>query len=109
MASVIIAGFIFPRVSARGAIAGLVFGLVFYIVTYFVLAVDVHFVHLWGTEFVLNVAIMHLVSHFYPRTDDFRVKDEGVVDVRPWRYAHVFGWILIVVTILIYILLGTVG
>ncbi len=109
MASVIIAGFVFPRVSARGAISGLVFGLAFYITTYYLLEVDVHFVHLWGTEFVLNIAVMHLVSHFYPRTDDFKVKDEGAVEVIPWRYAHVFGWILIAITVLIYILLGNVG
>ncbi|MEM9325367.1 MAG: solute:sodium symporter family transporter [Bacteroidota bacterium] len=109
MASVIIAGFIFPRVSARGAISGLLFGLAFYVLTYFILAVDVHFVHIWGAEFVLNIAIMHIVSHYYPRTDSFEVKDEGVLDVSPWKYANLFGSILIALTVLIYILLGSVG
>ena len=109
MASVIIAGFFFPKVSARGAISGLIFGLAFYILTYFILEIDLHFVHIWGIEFVLNILVMHLVSAFYPTTSTFRITDVGILDVQPWRYAKSFGMVLIAITILIYILLGNVG
>lgn len=109
MATVIMAGFFFPKVSATGAKAGLVFGLLFYIVMYFILKVEMHFVHIWGLEFVLNVIVMHVVSMAVPRTNFFEIKDVGVVDTTQWKYAKGLSIVLVVVTITIYILLGNVG
>lgn len=106
MASVIIAGFFFPKVSPAGAKAGLLFGLVFYILTYFILQVDLHFVHIWGIEFVLNIAVMHLVSLLYPAGRVFTIYDAGKLELAPWRYAPWLGGVLIVVTVLIYVLLA---
>jgi len=108
MATVILAGFFFPRVSAFGAKIGLLFGFVFYITTYFVLQVDLHFVHIWGLEFVLNVVVMHIVSYFYPPLKDFKIQDVGILDMTQWKYAKGLGGALVVVTIGIYIALGTV-
>jgi SSS family solute:Na+ symporter len=109
MATVILAGFFFPKVSAVGARAGLIFGLAFYILLYFILRVDLHFVHIWGIEFILNVAVMHLVSLFYPPRTRFAIQDVGVLDMTEWRYAKGIGTCLVVVTLLIYVLLGHVG
>lgn len=108
MATVIIAGFIFPKVSAVGAKAGLLFGLVFYIVVNFIFKAELHFVHIWGIEFVLNVIVMHLVSMAAPRINTFTIQDVGAVVLEPWRYAKPVSIILIIITLLIYILLGTV-
>lgn len=108
MATVILAGFFFPKVSAKGAKAGLFFGLGFYVVMNFVLAVDLHFVHIWGIEFVLNVLVMHVVSNMYPRTNNFKITNVGVVEIEQWKYAKLLSWVLVIVTILIYIILGIV-
>ena len=108
MATVILAGFFFPKVSAMGAKVGLCFGLTFYVLMNFILEVDLHFVHIWGIEFVLNVVVMHLVSNMYPRTNTFKITDVGAVEMEQWRYAKLLSWILVGVTVLIYILLGTV-
>lgn len=108
MASVILAGFLFPRVSAVGVRAGLVFGLVFYILLFMVLKVDLHFVHIWGLEFVLNIAVMHAVSRFYPPEKSFSITDVGVVDLQQWKYAKALSIVLTVVTLGIYIWLGNV-
>lgn len=107
MASVILAGFFFPRVSAMGAKAGLFFGLAFYILLYFILEVNLHFVHIWGIEFVLNVAVMHLVSHFFPRKNLYKITDVGAVDLTEWKYAKPMAIVLAVLTILMYLFLGT--
>ena len=108
IASVIIAGFIFPRVSPQGAKAGLLFGLAFYIVTYFILELDMHFVHIWGIEFVLNIVIMHLVSWIYPMKERFVMQDAGVLNLEPWKLAKGFSVLLVLVTLVIYIFLGNV-
>ncbi len=108
MASVILAGFLFPKVSAVGAKAGLLFGLSFYVIVNFVYCADLHFVHIWGLEFVLNIIVMHIVSLWYPRINRFVIQDVGAVSLEPWRYTDVFSFILVVVTILIYVMLGQV-
>jgi len=108
IASVIIAGFFMPQVSAAGAKAGLLFGLLFYILMYFVLAVDIHFVHIWGIEFVLNMVVMIGVSKLYPVQEPFKIQDVGVVALVPWRHAKTMSVILVFVTIIIYLLLGRV-
>ena len=109
MATVILAGFFFPKVSAIGAKAGLLFGLAFYVVMNFVLKVELHFVHIWGIEFILNVAVMHLVSMMYPRINNFKITDVGAVDIEQWKYAKTLSIILVLVTLVIYVLLGNVG
>lgn len=109
MATVILAGFFFPKVSATGAKAGLIFGLAFYILLYFILEVNLHFVHIWGIEFVLNVAVMHLVSNFSPRINTFKITDVGAVETAQWKYTKPMSWALVLITIVIYFLLGTVG
>lgn len=106
MASVILAAFLFPKVSAAGAKAGLFFGLAFYVLCYFILKFNLHFVHLWGLEFVLNIVIMHVVSVYYPNQNTFPIQDVGVVNMVRWRYAKPLSILLIGVTITIYVLLN---
>lgn len=108
IASVVIAGFLFPKVSATGAKTGLVFGLFFYVLMYYVLQVDLHFVHIWGIEFVLNISIMHIASLLWPSERPFEMKDAGVLDLRPWKYTKPFSLFLVVVTVILYLVLGNV-
>jgi SSS family solute:Na+ symporter len=108
IASVIIAGFLLPGVSATGAKAGLFFGLLFYIVSYFILEVDLHFVHIWGIEFVLNIAVMLLISRFFPNKETFVIEDAGILNLKPWKLARPFSLFLIGFTIILYLLLGNV-
>ena len=106
IATVILAGFFFPKVSAQGAKTGLFFGLGFYVFMNFVLRVDLHFVHLWGIEFVLNLIVMHLVSLVYLNDNPFKIVDVGAVAMEPWKYARGMSFTLVVITVLIYICLG---
>ena len=108
IACVILAGFLIPGISATGAKAGLAFGLVFYVVAYYIVEVDIHFVHLWGIEFVLNLGIMYLVSRFYPPGQRFTITDTGKVALTPWKYAKAFSIFLVVFTIILYLFLGNV-
>ena len=108
MASVIIAGFLFPRVTAKGAKVGLLFGFVFYVLMYYVLAVDIHFVHLWGIEFVLNILVMHLFSRRDVAEAKFLIKDAGILDLKPWKLAIPFSVFLVLFTVILYLILGNI-
>ena len=103
LASVVIAALFLPKISTVAAKVGLIFGFGFYILTYFILKLEIHFVHLWGLDFVLNVILMHVVSVFYPRTKEFKIEDIGVIPMAPWKHTKWLGAVLVVVTVLIYV------
>lgn len=106
IASIILAGFFLKKINALGAKAALFVGLVFYITCTFILKVDIHFVHIWGIEFLLNLAVMFGVSYLFPSTKSFEIRDLNILEMKPWKYAKSMSIGLCIVTILIYILLG---
>jgi SSS family solute:Na+ symporter len=108
IASIMLGGFFFKQISATGAKVALVVGLVFYVVTTFILQVDIHFIHIWGIEFVLNVAIMFVFSYFYPAKKTFVIKDVKAVVLEEWKYTKAMSIALVVITVAIYVLLGQV-
>jgi len=104
IASILMAGFFVKSINANGAKAGLFFGFLFYILTTFIFDTGIHFVHIWGIEFVLNFILMLVVSKYYPT-------DKVVVEVTkdgspPWKWAKMLGLILVLITVLIYFLLS---
>jgi SSS family solute:Na+ symporter len=110
IASILLAGFFMKKISAVAAKTALLFGLTFYIVmTWVYTSHGIHFVHLWGIEFVLNVAIMYGISYFFPRTNMYEITDVKAVDLTPWKYTKPLSIVLCVITVLIYILLGNVS
>ncbi|MEP5341794.1 MAG: solute:sodium symporter family transporter [Algibacter sp.] len=106
ISSVIIAGIFFKQITTKGAKAGLFFGFTFYILTTFILDLDIHFVHLWGIEFVLNFIIMFLVSKYAEK--DYRINPyvDKDIEEKSWSKVNIAGFILVFLTILIYVLLS---
>ena len=117
VASILLAGFFIPKISATGAKAGFFFGLFFYILLAFILDIDnrenlsegrfyLHFIHIWGIEFVLNILVMYVISLFAPRKNALAMPEAEAVDVTQWKYARPIGAFLVVITILVYIWLS---
>lgn len=106
IASVLLGGFFIPQISAAGAKAAIFTGLAFYLVTTFWLKVDIHFIHVWGIEFVLNILVMLLVSRFYPNTNPYKPVHTGEVNIEPWKYTKPVAIVLVLVTIAIYYFLS---
>jgi solute:Na+ symporter, SSS family len=105
IASVLMAGFFWPKISAAGAKAGLAVGLSFYLLTTFILKVDLHFIHIWGIEFVLNLLVMFGVSLKFPPKEQ-TILQPGPLNMEGWRFAKPLAVVLCVVTLLIYYFLG---
>lgn len=107
IASILLAGFFMKNVSAMGAKVALISGLFFYIfMSWGYTSHGIHFIHLWGIEFVMNVVIMHVVSYYFPRKNMYEVTDVGAVDLTTWKYTKPVSIALCAITLLIYILLG---
>ena len=109
MATMILAALFMPWISTLAAKAGLIFGLLFYIVMQYILQVDLHFVHIWGLEFVLNIVFMSLLSWFYKPSHSYVIKDMRFVDMSPWKYTLPLGIILMAVTVAVYLVLGNLN
>lgn len=107
IASIMLAGFFTKNISASGAKAALFVGLTFYILTTFILQVDIHYVHIWGIEFILNIVVMIVVSYFYPVTKVFNLKDLNYVEMKEWKYTKPLSIALCTITVLIYVLMGS--
>ena len=106
VASIMLAGFFLPRISAMCAKAALLFGMAFYIFTTFIFKSSIHFVHVWGIEFVLNMLIMFGVTRYYPRKNFGLEEATAKVEMKQWKYTYFVSAILVIITISIYILLG---
>lgn len=105
LGTIIMAGFFLRNVSAAGAKTALVSGMVFYLLTELVIDTGIHFVHVWGIMFLGMIAIMYIVSYFYPVEEEFKITNVEVVDLSRWKYAKPVSVLLILATIGIYILL----
>jgi solute:Na+ symporter, SSS family len=106
IASIMLAGFFLPKISALAAKVALLVGLTFYISCTFIFKVDLHFVHIWGIEFIINMAVMGLISYFIPKEKPFQISDLQIVEMKEWKFTKGFSIFLVVSTLLIYILLG---
>ena len=106
IASIMLAGFFLPKISALAAKAALLIGLAFYIGCTFIFKVDLHFVHIWGIEFILNMSVMGLISYYIPNKKPFKIKDLQIVEMKGWNYTKSFSAFLVLATLLIYVLLG---
>ena len=74
-----------------------------------IIKVPLHFVHIWGIEFVLNVIVMYAVSSYAPRKNMYEITDVGAVDLTEWKYAKPLAAVLVIITLIIYITLGNNG
>ena len=107
LASILIAGLFIPKISAEAAKVALFFGLAFYILTTFLIDTGIHFVHIWGIEFLLNIILMLIISFYRPRKrHDLSYQKTEELELIPWRYTKIFSIILTLVIIGIYIWLG---
>ncbi len=107
IASIMLAGLFLPWITARAAKVALLFGLAFYILATFVFKIDIHFVHIWGIEFVLNMVIMLVISRLYPESRTILSTAKNQPDLVPWKYSKTMSMVLIVVILLIYWWLGS--
>ncbi len=109
IASIILAGFFFKYISSAGAKAALFIGMAFYILTTFILKVKLFFVHVWGIEFLLNMALMFIFSYFFPDHKKFEPDKIEVIDMHQWKYTKLVSIILVIITISVYVMLSNIG
>ena len=69
----------------------------------FILKIDLHFVHIWGIEFIINIFVMLLASLYYPNIKSFKIDDLNLIELKEWKHTKVMSLLLVILTITIYI------
>ena len=106
IASIMIAGFFTKNITAIAAKSSLFVGLFFYISVTFIFKLDIHFVHVWGIEFILNMITMFIISNIFPNKKKGNIKNQNFIELKEWKYAKILSVIIASFTIMIYILLS---
>ena len=106
IASIMIAGFFTKNISSIAAKSSLFVGLFFYISVTFIFKLDIHFIHVWGIEFILNMITMFIISNIFPNKKKGEMKNQNFIELKEWKYAKILSVIIASFTIMIYILLS---
>ncbi len=104
--SVVLVGLLTKRVPAIAAKLGLVFGMSAYILFNFVIKIDLHFFHLVGILFVLNVIFMLIIGHFYPRAEAYQDVYTEQVDIQPWNMGKPVATLVCLASVSMYVFLA---
>ena len=104
--SVVLVGLLTKRVPAIAAKLGLIFGTSIYILFNFVFQVDIHFFHLVGGLFALNIIFMLVVSRFFP-TEEYEEIYTEQVDIEPWIFVKPVSVLIGLSTVSMYVFLAT--
>lgn len=106
--SVVLVGILHRRVPSSAANTALVVGFTAIILGYFVppfkgWAEMVHGFHFLGLVFASLVLLMILWAKAAPRDEPWEQQDSGDVDLTPWKPAKVYGLVLVLIVLSLYI------
>ncbi len=107
--TIIVVGYFTKYVSAIAAKVGIISGVVLYSISQFVLKPYVfgeanypHYLHVMAILFVLNIIVMLIIGKISPRKEAFVQKYTHAVNITPWKYAAIFGIIIVIVVLSVY-------
>ncbi|MDC9582819.1 solute:sodium symporter family transporter [Xenorhabdus sp. PR6a] len=103
--SVVLVGLMTKRVPPIAAKLGLLFGMSAYIICNFILNVNIHFFHLVGILFVLNIIFMLTIGYFFPAESYQEVYTEQV-DITPWSMVKPAGLLITLAVVSMYVFLA---
>jgi len=103
--SVVLVGLLTKRVPAVAAKLGLLFGASAYMLCNFVIRVDMHFFHLVGVLFLLNVLFMLAIGYLFPQESYEEVYTKQV-DIEPWVMVKPVSLLIGLGTVSMYIFLA---
>lgn len=108
--AVVLTGLFIKRVPALGAKVSIIFHVIAYALFRFVLDIDIHYVHVYAILFVMDTAIMVLISYWIPNRKEWRFKhNKNSVDLTPWKYAYPTSIVLLASIIMLYLTFSPIG
>ena len=109
--AIVLIGLFTRHVPALGAKVVVVFHIIAYGLFQFALGdvINIHFLHLYAILFFVEIAIMLLIGHYQPRTEDWIFHARDLVDLTPWRFAVPCATTLMSSIVALYLLFSPIG
>ena len=106
---VVLVGLFTKRVPGIAAVIAIIFHVVVYGLYRFAFDIPLHFIHVYGILFVIEVAIMLIIGKLYPRDTAWHFKVDPKVNMTPWKYAYPTAITLFSGIIISYLLFSPIG
>ena len=112
--AVILMGVLSKRAPALAGYIAIPFGMAFFYIFHFVLNdnfgfFQLHWLHTCGLNLVLMMIVMFAVRLIKPLPEPYKMKDTGEVDLKQWKYVWHVSWIIIVLLLILYTSLSSLG
>jgi len=107
--SIVLVGFFTAKVPAIAAKIVIVFHVITYGLLKFVIEVDINFIHIYAILFMIEVGMMLIIGHLYPREGSIIFNKTGNVNLVPWKYAQPVAITLAALIVQLYILFSPIG
>lgn len=109
--AIVVVGLFTRSVPALGPKLVIVFHVIAYGLLQFVFVdrVNIHFLHLYAILFFIEVGMMLVVGHLFPRPVPWKYATQHKVDLTPWRFAVPVAVTLMSAVVLVYLLFSAIG
>lgn len=109
--AIVLVGFMTKNVPAKAAKFILPFHIVIYSLYNFAFkdAISIHYIHLMGVLFIVEIAIMLLIGYLDPQTPYQESPTTPKIPMEKWKYAEAYSVFMFAALILIYVTLSPLG
>ncbi|MBC2581965.1 solute:sodium symporter family transporter [Clostridium sp. DJ247] len=107
--TIIFIGYLTKKVPALAAKIALPFFVLTYALLQLVFKPNLHFLHQLGILFVVSCIIMLVVGKIKPREVPYELKDNKVVDIKPWEHRYTASGVVIFLMVSMYIVCSKLG
>lgn len=109
--AIVLVGFLTKHVPAKAAKFVFPFHIIVYSLYNFVFkdTISLHYIHLMGVLFVIEIAIMLLIGYMYPQTSCKEISTTPKVPMKKWKYAEAYSVFMFAALILTYVTLSSLG
>lgn len=110
--TVLLIGFVTKKVPPIAAKVGIIFFVITYSTAIIVLDLKLHYLHIMAILFVVTSALMLTIGRLYPLKTPYQrrvLSEENRAMLQPWKHRHLYGGILIILMILMFVLFSKYG
>ncbi len=107
--TIVFIGYVTKKVPAIAAKISIIFFVLTYGTLQLIIKPEMHFLHQLGILFVITCMIMLIIGKIKPREKEYVLKDNKVVDIKPWEYRYEACGVVLFLMVSMYVVCSKLG
>ncbi|AJG98091.1 transporter [Clostridium beijerinckii] len=107
--TIVFIGYVTKKVPAIAAKISIIFFVLTYGTLQLIIKPEMHFLHQLGILFVITCMIMLIIGKIKPREKEYVLKDNKVVDIKPWKYRYEACGVVLFLMVSMYVVCSRLG